>query len=513
MDRKQFGSDVKRGAAFTDWRKDGKVIFFVHPQSDIQKRITVTLRRVVENDDGEEEIRGIRRFYLGDTDISNQFLLWLKNDATNLSPDDTVLRLRTAGGDEEEYLKGELLGMKGYDWRKRLMRPRTEYLFCIVNVTEKGEPPKGPEVLVLPYSAGKKLNKVWDEEIEELGEDEGDPWINPYACKVTFDQNERGTDMYGAGTVKRPLTPEVRALFDQDAVDMSQYVDPDSEQDSDAGTTADLLRAMCVVDCPILGVDVETEKPARKAASKPKTRTTKTTKTTKKPAPKKQEPKPPSKPSPPSKPGKPKTAAKPDAVDVEDAEPGAVYMYDGDEITFVKWDPKKKRGIATDEDGLKVPIPAGEELIPVGDSGADAEDEDGGAPEPTRVTDCVKGRTYYTQDGDKLQFVRYNHSKEKGVFQDPEGERVFLDGEELVSEEEAADSDPLEPRARKEPTGQTKPKAKSEPQQEDEDSDGDDGDDMEECPACDKLVASDASVCPHCGAEFEEEDEDEVPFD
>jgi len=461
MDRKQFGADTKRGAAFTDWRKDGKVIFFVHPKSEIEKRVTVTLRRVVENDDGEEEIKGIRRFYEGDSDITNQFILWLKNDTPDIDPDDVVLRLKTAGGDEEEYLKGELLGMKGYDWRKRLMRPRTEYLFCIINVTEKGEKPKGPEVLVLPYSAGKKLNKVWDEEIEELGEDEGDPWQNPYACKVTFDKDERGTDMYGAGTVKRPLTEAVRDLFDEEAVDMTQYTDPGSAQDLDAGTSTDLLRAMCVVDCPLLGTDVETEEPSKpkktkkKTASKPEVKNSKKPKPAPEPEPeppKKSKPEPPkkSKPKPPSKPKAPKKkSSKPAPVDVEDAEPGESYIYEDETVEFVKWDGKKKIGIAKDEDGLKVKIPAGEEIMPAGTAEPEPEedgDEDApdAAPEPTKVTDCVKGKEYFTQDGDKLTFVRYNHTKEKGVFSDSDGERVFLDGDELVSEDETASgADPL----------------------------------------------------------------------
>lgn len=508
MDRKAFGSDVKRGASFTDWRKDGKVIFFVHPKSEIEKRITIALRHVVENDDGEEEIKGIRRFYEGDSDITNQFLLWLKNDAVDIEPDDVVFRLKTAGGDDEEYTKGDLLGLQGYDWRKRLLRPRVEYLFNIINVTEKGEKPKGPEVLVLPFSAGKKLNIVWDGEIEELGEEEGDPWINPYASKVTFDANERGSDMYGASTVKRPLTEDVRKLFDEDAVDLSQYTSRDS-QDMEHGSTMDLLRAICAVDCPLLDVDVDVEvenrveeKPKKKKVGKTKARKTKK-KSSKQSEDEKvvDKPKAPSKPEPPVKSETKKII---NIVNVENAEVGEIYVYNDEELTFVKWDPKKKCGIFKDEDGFKVKVPEGVELeIP----GNQVKVEGEPLPEPAKVEGCVSGKRYYTQDGDLLTFVRYNKTKGKGVFSDSEGERCFLDGDELVSEDESESApDPLAPKAKKEATTQTKPKTKQLEQEDDSDEE------MDECPACEKMVAPDANVCPHCGAEFEDEDDDDVPF-
>jgi len=525
MDRTAFGKDTKKGASFTDWRKEGKVLFFVHTGSEIEKRTTVQLRRVVEDDDGEEKIQGIRRFYEGETDITKQFLVWLKNDTPDLDPDDVVLRVKSAS-DEEEYTKGELLAMKGYAWQKNLLRPKTEYLFCIINVTEKGKVPKGCEVLVLPYSAGKKLNKIWDGEIEELGEEEGDPWKTPYACKVTFDKDERGSDMYQAGTVKRPLTEPVRDLFDEEAIDLKQYTKEESVQDPDAGTATDLLRAMCVVPCPLLGTDVESEetpKPKGKKKTKTAKKPAKKTKPDPEPEPEPEpeeepEPKPKLKPKAPKKPGKPKGKKQPPAlVDVEDAEPGESYIYDGDEVVFLKWNAKKKIGIAKDEDDLKVVIPVGEELVPVAaaepepEPEPEEEPESEGGPEPTKVTQCVKGEAYYDQDGNKLTFVRYNHTKEKGVFSDSEGERIFMDGDELVSGDDTdSGPDPLEPKAKKTPTKQTKPKKKVvDPEPEEPEAD----DDMEECPACEKMVASDATSCPHCKAEFQEEDEDDVPFD
>jgi hypothetical protein len=519
MDRKAFGSDVKTSASFTDWRKDGKVIFFVHPESEIEKRTMITLSRIVENSDDEEEIRGIRRFYQGDADITRQFLLWLKNDATDIDSDEVVFRLKTAGGDVQEWLKGDLLNMKGYDWRKNMLRPRTEYLFCIINVTEKGEPPKGPEVLVLPFSAGKKLNAVWDGEIEENGEVEGDPFVTPYACKVTFDSAERGTDMYSASAViKRKLTEAARKLFDEDPVDLSQYTDPDSEQDKDAGTTLDLLRAMCVVPCPLLETDVEVETVADDGEKKASEKTAKKAKTTKKAVKKtekksskkvvkkKEKAEAEDKPQPPSKP----TPIQTGVIPAEEGIPGNKYLYDDEEVVFVKYNRKKGKAIVEDEDG-RIRISGDAELTVVPNEGGEESNAD--AEQTVNNSDtitpenCERGAVYITEAGAHVTFLRFNATKKKGVFKDEDDERIFLPEDAILSALGDDEKDPLS--VRKKPTQQTAPAQKVT----DTDDDGDnDDDDMEPCPLpeCGKLISSDSTECPHCGSQFE--DDDDIPF-
>jgi hypothetical protein len=503
MDRKKFRQDVKSGASFTDWRKDGKFIGFVHPDSEIEKRTTVSLRYVTENDEGEEEIQWIRRFYFGDKDPLAKFLKWLSN-ADEIDADEVVLRLETAGGDVEEYTKGDLLGLKGYDWRKRLLRNKTEYLFCVANVTEKGSKAKGPEILTLPYSAGKKLNKVWDNEIEENGEDEGDPWVTPYSFRVTYDPDERGTDMYDAGRASKKMNPDVQAIFDEPPIDLKQYCDPENE-DLSAGTTAELLARMCVVDCPVLEVDREKEtpkKPAKKKAAKKKVAAKKAQKPEEKKELKKVAKKP-------KAPVKPKGSES--EIDCSVAEPDTEYEYDDEVVTFVKFNKAKNEGLAKDEDGFKVRIPGDAKLKVIGESQSSSGDSDSDDP-TVRVEDCEKGKYYYTQEGVYLKFVRYNHSKEKGVFADAEEERIFIDGSEIVSLDVDED-DPLAPIEKDAEKDIVEDDPDGEENEEPEDDS--DGEEMTECPACDKLVSESATVCPHCGVEYaddEDSDDEEDPF-
>ena len=516
MDRSEFRRDVKRGSSFSDWRKDGKIIFVVHPQSKIGKRVRVQLRRVHTNDDGEQEIWSIWRFYTGKNDISKQFLDWLKaND--DIDADETVLRIE-AGGETEEYLKGELLGLDGYDWRKRLLKPRTEYLFSIFDITDKSTDPTDTEIVVLPYSAGKKLNKVWDDEIEERGEDEGDPWVTPYSCKVTFDNAERGTDMYGASAIRRPIPDSVYQLMETvEPADVMSYCDP-AEEDSTEGTTKELLAAMCVVSCPLFETDVESEEaesappPAKKQKAPAKAPAKKAKVETKKPAAKK--PAPPSKPKAPSKPKVPKETAAGE-IPVEDCVEGEAYEYDGETLTFAKWDEKKNRGIFIDEDEMKVPVDAGETVTSLGNSEESEEGEEAESEETAdaiEAKDCAKGCAYYDAEGRKLTFVRFNASKNKGVFKDEDDERVFLDADAPVSLDVSEVADALAPRTTKEATEQTEPEETEEGEPEEAEPEGDD-EDMAQCPACEKLIPESSTKCPECGAEFADDEGDEIPFD
>lgn len=505
MNRNEFRKDVNRGANFTDWRKDGKCIFYIHPESDIEKRMSVSLQTVVNNDDGEEELRWTRRLYRGDEDPIARVKFWLEEDKEH-DLDTVIFRAKTKGGDVVEYLKGDLLGHKEYDWRKQLLRVKIEYLYCIVNTTKKGEVPTGPEILILPFSCAKKLNKVWDGEIEDLGEPDGDPWKNPYPCKVTFDNTETGSNMYDAGTVNikaYPLNNDVRKLMEEDAVDMSQYVDF-SQEDTSLGTTVEILRKLLVVPCPVLDVDIvteEPEKPAKKKRGRPKGSKNKPKKAPEKPAKEATEEK--EKPKPPSKPV-PRLDGESSYVAVEDAKPGVLYEYDDENVKYIRWSGSNDCGFAEDEEGDELEIPAGEKLKKLkGEPEQDEKAEPGGM----HAKDCVKGEKYYLHDGRLVTFKRYKKGKNQSVFSDEQSKRVFVDGNEVVSHD-AAESDPLEPRTNKEETKQTKPKSKAKPDPEPEETS--DGETLE-CPGCEGPLreVDDGFRCDKCNVTYEPDDSDE----
>jgi hypothetical protein len=517
MNRNEFKKDINRGANFTDWRKDGKCIFYIHPGSDIEKRMSVSLQTVVENESGEEELRWTRRLYRGDDDPIALVRIWLEEDKEH-DLDTVIFRAKTKGGDVVEYLKGDLLAHNDYDWRKRLLRVKIEYLYCIVNVTKKGEMPTGPEILTLPFSCAKKLNKVWDGEIEDLGEQEGDPWQSPYPCKVTFDNNETGSNMYDAQTVKAkvyPLNNDVRKLMDEDPVDMSSYVDP-SQEDTSLGTTAQILKKLLVVSCPVLDVDVveeEPEKPAKKRRGRPKGSKNKPKEAPEKPVKEASEDKP--KPKAPSRP-KPKPESDSSLVVVEDAELGVWYEYDDEPVRLLR-KIEGGGGRAEDSDDDPVDIPPGEMLKKLDEQPEEGQD-DQADPNVLYAKDCKKGETYYLRDGRKVKFKRYKESKDQAVFADENGKRVFVNeaSNESVSYD-APEGDPLEPRAEKEETEQTKPKSKEEPEPEPEEE-------SEEekimCPTCEDVpLAYDESEngwkCSKCKTVFvgdDDEQDDEAAF-
>lgn len=515
LSRKEMKKELgKGGHNFTDWRKNGKCIFYVHPSSTIEKRSSLYLRAVVKNADGEEEIRSVRRLYTGDNDPAKLFRLWLEED-DQYDLDDVILRAKTKGGDVEEFTKGDLLGHDDYDWRKNILRVSREALLCVVNVTEKGDPPTEPEILALKISCYKKLDKVWDGEIEEVGEEEGDPWNNPYPCKVTYDPSEQGTNMYDAGTVRhkvRPLTNEVRAVLGMPAIDMSPYVDP-SQESTPEGTTLQILRKLCVVSCPVLGSDVEAETPEETEEPKTKRGRPKGSKN----KPKQQEPEEEAseedeaehvRPRPPSRPT-PKPETEKGTVLVENAKPGW-YEYQGDRVKLLRYSSTNNVGHMEDDDGDEFDVPPGTVLKLVKEE-TEAETEEQEAPAGMVARDCEVGETYYLRDGRKVTFKRYKASKDQTVFEDEKGERVFVDGSDPVSHDE---QDKPVHVAEKEEVRQTKPKSRvQEPKPEEEEDD--DGEEVE-CPTCDSPLEEreDGYWCAKCKVLYEAEadSDDEAAF-
>jgi outer membrane biosynthesis protein TonB len=489
MNRKQLSKKLgKRKANYSDWRKSGKIIFFVHPKSEIGERTKIQFRKVVEGDDGELSIRTVYRNYDGDEDITYRFQAYLDgNNEIQLS--DVVLRVQ-AGENLEEYTKGEILGLKEDgkgkkepDWRKRLFRPRNEYLFSVVNLASH---PNGTEVLPLPVSAAKKLMAIIDSQIEEYGEQDGDPWISPYALKVSFNPRESGANMYMVERHMAALTEPVLAIFNTEEPDDVEAICNNGEHE-DQETKESLLASMCCIPCPLFDVE-ETEPQSVSPAPQ-------------EPAKSKAKPKPSVKP--PESPSEPVVAPLPKPVksrlDPSECVSGSFYIHHGEELKFVQWDKKKKRGVFLDEDGCKVAVPEGDLVEPRKEPPAE---------EASRAEDCIKGKSYYSANGALIKFVRFDAKKGQCVFTDSEGERVLLSPDEFVSEDVGDEpglvEDALQPLVEAEDSEKHEPTNYEAPDDEADDSG------VLMCPSCEQVVPQDATVCPHCETEFA--DDDEVPF-
>lgn len=302
MRTSDFVTDAtKRGGNFANWKKKGKIVFFIHPRSEIGKRERIMFRLPSKNGDNEIEIRSFYRFFKGKNDPTTQFLAWLRKQ-DNISNSDVVLRVQTKK-EVEEYRKGDLLGSDEkdssgrakFDWRKKLLSPRTDYLFCIV---EKDDP-KGTQILNIPKSAGQKFAKLLQSQMEEYGK-EGDPFENPWPVKLAYHENERASERY---TVERHLsqpTEEHQLIFENEEPDDILSICDEVQDQEEELQSADLLKAMLVIPCPLFNdvveeeEEVEEEKPVpppkpKVETAKKKTgpKTTKTKPTKKRTAPKK----------------------------------------------------------------------------------------------------------------------------------------------------------------------------------------------------------------------------------
>ena len=511
-----FLNDAK-GGNFADWRDDGKITFFLHPKCYFGKRTQARIPGTRKDDDGKIIPWSRRRFHHGDEDILARILAWLKN-ADDIDASDVVLRVK-AGKIVEEYRKGDLLGLDGFDWRKKPLNPRTEYLLAIV----RAKKPKTGEILTLPFTAGRKISKLIDAEIAELGEDEGNPLETPWAIQVSFDEKASGSDMYSVRRSNLKLTEEVEAFFAKEPEDVKQYTES-SNEDLTEGTTAELLAKICVVPCPLLEVDreqesaeddagesdepVETTKP--KADTKPKS----TRKTTVKP-------KRLAKPTPTTKQVKQIKSKTPvddgvsDGVEVQDCQAGVSYDHEGEDLVYSgNKDGRKRKAFFFDGDDCKVSLKFGTVVKPVTASEAAEDDEtpaagDTDGEQSLTVQDLGpddKKLWFYDGTGVHLQYIRYNDAREKGVFTDDDDERVFLAADALLSRDGSDEvGAELEPRTTEKETPET---------EEPEATEGDDdGGEVFGCP-CGATVKETDPKCPKCGAIFEDEDEGgETPFD
>lgn len=254
----EFFSDTQRDAAkFADWRSDRKIVFFLHPRSEIGKQVRITARQASKNDSGDSIITPVFRLYEGeDKKTVDTFKQWLsKND--NVDNNDVVFRI-SAGGVSEEYKKGDLLNVKGFNWQKQLLDPRVSYLFCIITVDNPSQ-----LVLNLPKSAGKKMAKKINSQIAEY-DIEGDPFRNPWAIMVTYDPSAQGKDKYDVERHMAQPQDQHRALFDEDPDDILSIC----KTQENGPSMEELLKGMLAIPCELFDKDLVDETPKKTVVKK-----------------------------------------------------------------------------------------------------------------------------------------------------------------------------------------------------------------------------------------------------
>lgn len=231
-----------------DLKAMGKAIVFLHPSSKIFRRNSYWFPYY-----GQVEVNGSKTMATNDVMIvcpgldKNPIAQLRKALRDDKSIDLDEIILKVGKGDQlVTYTKGDIIGEEGYDWKKSLAY-KTEYLFGVINKDE----PDAVHPFVAPKSLGKKITKVIEDQIEEEGEVAGNPFVTPYAFKLTFNKSAAPSDMYNAVWNKAEVTPEIQELLDADGPDNRPLVEP-----TPIPKIAWLIQQCLVYDAGDLGLDL-----------------------------------------------------------------------------------------------------------------------------------------------------------------------------------------------------------------------------------------------------------------
>jgi hypothetical protein len=201
----------------------GKAIVFLHPGAKIYKRNAYWFPyygTVEKNGSKTTEVHDRMIVCPGlDKNPIAQLRKALRDDKS-IDLDEVILKVGK-GSDAVEYLKGDIIGEDGYDWKKNLAY-KTEYLFGVINKDE----PKAVHPFVAPKSLGKRITKVIEDQIEDEGDVEGNPFLTPYAFKLGFNKSLPANEMYSAAWNKAEVTPEIKALLEGPGPDNKPLIEP-----------------------------------------------------------------------------------------------------------------------------------------------------------------------------------------------------------------------------------------------------------------------------------------------
>lgn len=247
----EFLKDTKPGKGSTEHfnlKATGKGIVFLHPGSKIFRRNAYWFPyygTVEKNGSKTTEVHDVMIVCPGLDKNPIAVLRKKLRDDKSIDLDEVILRVGK-GDSAVEYVKGDIIGEDTYDWKKNLAY-KTEYLFGVIDKDN----PDAVHPFVAPKSLGKKITKVIEDQIEEEGEVEGNPFVTPYAFKLTFNKNASPSDMYNAVWNKAEVTPEIKELLEGEGPDNKPLIEP-----TPIPKIAWLLKQALVYDADDLGLDL-----------------------------------------------------------------------------------------------------------------------------------------------------------------------------------------------------------------------------------------------------------------
>lgn len=242
-DKKGFNYFLKnksRRGKTIDIRKKTVVKFALASEYDVYKRNIVRFPVILEESkDGGVTYRrsqkvlvspDSRDLHLYDieprTCIVKEFLEYLAGRA-DLDNDETIFEIKK--GDAYEIItKGEILGERDYDF-KLSMKMKSEWIYAVVDLDDVEA---GVQIFQLPWGAGESLKVLINEQLEDLGEEDGDPWAKPCPFRVKYNEDEAPAKKYGFGFVRSPKyidilkTEDTKDVLNSNDLEIKEWVTP-----------------------------------------------------------------------------------------------------------------------------------------------------------------------------------------------------------------------------------------------------------------------------------------------
>lgn len=233
-------SKRRRKTDRVDWKgKDsGTVTVLIHPESEMYRRWRHWLPTLIEKEETTKDgrKRRVKRWVRVPFNCPKDpetkegcpacdLVERLKAD-DSVEMDSVILRYGT-GRDVQEYTKADIIGDESGDWRRRV-KSQPDFIGCVVVAQDaSGKQPDNvrPQVLEDKLTCHQAIMDCIESEEAELGEDEGNPWLNPYAIRLKYDRSKPTQSRFDARVVARyKITDEVQAALDADPCDLAEEV-------------------------------------------------------------------------------------------------------------------------------------------------------------------------------------------------------------------------------------------------------------------------------------------------
>ena len=232
MDTKGFMNAAKVQSATLDWKDDEQVTVVFHSQKGFNERYICFLPAVTTEKVGKKIKEEIKKSMITSPGLDGQcpfaeFISYLK-DTDDIEDDEIVLTFGESGK-AISYCKGDILGKKGYDWKKKLAL-RQEFVFGAIDI---GNIEAEVQIAVSQPGLTNAITAMIRKVSKRKGEEEGNPMENPYVVEFNYDKDAASPAlMFSCDALfDIAIDDEVQELLDGDGPDLDSYIECDTLDD------------------------------------------------------------------------------------------------------------------------------------------------------------------------------------------------------------------------------------------------------------------------------------------